>query len=60
MPSDPYQAEDDHRTLTRAEDIRTDPTRMKKVAAFHRTKMRQMTKIGSSLKRRAPSRSSGR
>ena len=49
-PNDDYQAEDDHRTLQRAEEVRSDPSRMKRVATFHTKRMAQMAKIGQALR----------
>lgn len=64
MPSkqqDDYQAEDDHRTLQRAEEVRSDSTRMKRVATHHRKKMGEMKRVGQELgladpNRKAPKR----
>lgn len=50
--SDPYQAEDDHRTLTRAAEIQSDKGRMKGVLKHHQSKKRAMTKLGTMLKGR--------
>lgn len=47
-----YQAEDDHRTLQRAEEVRADAGRMKRVAVHHRKKMGEMSRIGSILGKR--------
>lgn len=47
---DDYQAEDDHRTLQRADEVRNDPGRMKAVAAFHAKRLGQMFRIGQSLR----------
>lgn len=46
---DDYQAEDDHRTLQRSEEVRADPSRMKRVATFHRKKMGEMQRVGQRL-----------
>lgn len=46
---DKYQAEDDHRTLQRAEEVRADPKRLSGVKKHHRKTMRDMTKMGKSL-----------
>lgn len=44
-----YRAEDDHRTLQRAEEVRADPSRLKGVAMHHRKKMVEMRRVGSQL-----------
>lgn len=54
MPSpsksfDRYQAEDDHRTLQRAEEVKGDRKRMAGAKAHHKRTMRDMTKLGKSL-----------
>lgn len=60
-----YRAEDDHRTLTRAEEIRADKTRMAAVERHHNKTMRAMARVGKAIvpagsKRRTPSRGGGR
>lgn len=52
-----YQAEDDHRTLTRAEDIRADAARMKRVLTHHNKQTRSLKRIGKALAPRAARRS---
>lgn len=54
MPSSPssskdYQAEDDHRTLSRAEEIRADPTRLKGVKKHHKAMTKRFAVVGRSL-----------
>lgn len=44
-----WRAEDDHRTLQRAEEVRSDPGRMKGVMAHHRKKLGEMAKITETL-----------
>ncbi len=46
---DDYRAESDHSTLQRAEEVRQDPGRMKRVAAHHAKKMDQMQAVGQEL-----------
>lgn len=46
---DEWRAEDDHRTMQRAEEVRSDPSRMKKVATFHRKKLGEMKRVGQQL-----------
>lgn len=41
-----YQAEDDHRTLSRAAEIRTDAGRMKGVRAHHEKQRRALGSLG--------------
>lgn len=61
MPSTPsmsksdadYRAEDDHRTLMRAEEIRQDPTRVKGVARHHAKMTTDIARVGRSLGRKA-------
>jgi hypothetical protein len=47
---DPWQAEEDHRTLSRSAEIQADPQRMRGVRKHHATKKRAMSKLGSMLK----------
>lgn len=53
VPSAPseadYRAEDDHRTLARAEEVKADPSRMKGVAKHHRKEKRKLAGVGRSL-----------
>lgn len=49
MSKDPWQAEDDHRTLQRAEEIKGDRGRMAGVRRHHRKMTKAMNKIGKSL-----------
>lgn len=42
-----YQLEDDMRTLARANEIKNDKTRMRKVKAFARKRMKDMETIAS-------------
>lgn len=44
-----YQAEDDHRTLTRAAEVHGDPARMKGVAKHHTKQTRSLAKVGKML-----------
>ncbi len=46
---DDWRAEDDHRTLSRAEEVRSDPKRMAGVKAHHRKKLGEMANISESL-----------
>ena len=56
-----YMAEDDHRTLQRAEEIRADPKRFLGVRKHHRKMTRAMSRVGKSLTNKAqPFRASGR
>lgn len=43
---DKYQAEDDHRTLTRGEEIKGDRKRMAGVKKHHRAASKQLGKVG--------------
>lgn len=45
-----YQAEDDHRTLTRAQEICGDRSRMANVRRHHQKMTRALAKTGSMLK----------
>lgn len=47
-----YRAEDDHRTLRRAAEVRSDPLRMRDVQSFHRKTLREMGEVGRELKSR--------
>jgi hypothetical protein len=53
MPSkpgmDPWQAEDDHRTLSRAAEVQADPARMKGVAKHHKKMKKQLASVGRSI-----------
>jgi len=44
-----YQAEDDHRTLTRAEEVRADKTRMAGVLRHHRKQTSALRKTSKAL-----------
>ena len=46
---DPWQAEDDHRTLTRAAEVQSDPARMKGVAKHHRKMKKQLASVGRTI-----------
>ena len=48
--SDPYQAEDDHRTLSRAAEVRNDPKRMAGVAKHHAKVKKSLASVGRSLR----------
>jgi len=45
-----WQAEDDHRTLTRAQEIQADGKRMAGVRRHHRKAMRALTSAGRMMK----------
>lgn len=45
-----YQAEDDHRTLQRAGEIRSDPARMTQVQKHHEKAKRQLSGVGRMLR----------
>jgi hypothetical protein len=45
-----YQAEDDHRTLTRAQEIAEDGKRMSGVRRHHRKMTRSLAKVGTMMK----------
>jgi hypothetical protein len=45
-----FQAEDDHRTLTRALEIHGDQSRMRNVRRHHRRVTRALTSLGSTLR----------
>jgi hypothetical protein len=45
-----YQSEDDHRTLTRAQEISEDRKRMSGVRAHHRKMTKSLAKVGSLMK----------
>ena len=56
-----YRCEEDHRTLERAEEVRSDPSRMRGVSRHHRKKMAEMKRVGTMLanpKRKIPKRPS--
>ncbi len=44
-----YQCEDDHRTMTRAEEIRSDPKRMAGVRKHHRKTTRALKRVSRSI-----------
>jgi len=44
-----FMAEDDHRTMSRAEEIKGDTKRMKAVSKFHRKRQGEMSKLGKVL-----------
>jgi hypothetical protein len=46
---DPWQAEDDHRTLTRAAEVQNDPARMKGVVKHHRKMKKALATVGRSI-----------
>jgi hypothetical protein len=46
---DPWQAEDDHRTLSRAAEVQADPARMKGVAKHHKKMKKQLASVGRSI-----------
>lgn len=46
-----YQAEDDLRTLSRAEEIRADQKRMAACDRAHRKQTRSLSRVGRALKR---------
>lgn len=50
-----YQAEDDHRTLMRAEEVRRDPKRMRGAAKRHAKVTKELAGVGSTLHERAES-----
>jgi hypothetical protein len=53
-----YQAEEDHRTLTRAEEIRADKARMTRVAAHHAKTSRALKRMDRVVGgKRSPARS---
>jgi len=45
-----YQAEDDHRTLTRAQEIAEDKGRMAGVRKHHQKMTKSLSKVGSMMK----------
>ena len=45
-----YMAEDDHRTLTRAQEISEDKSRMAGVRKHHKKMTRSLTKVSSMMK----------
>jgi hypothetical protein len=47
-----YQAEDDHRTITRAQEICDDKKRMAGVRRHHQKMTRSLTKVGAALGRK--------
>lgn len=58
MPSkteDDYRAEDDHRTMMRASEIKRDPTRMKGVARHHSKMTKDLAEVGDDLEDRTMS-----
>lgn len=44
-----WQAEDDHRTMTRAAEIKQDPSRMAGVAKHHEKQKKSLASIGRSI-----------
>ncbi len=48
-----YQAEDDLRTMTRAEEVRADPHRMRRVHRAHKKQVRALKRVGSAIGRRS-------
>lgn len=50
-PNPEWQAEDDLRTLTRAEEVRSDPARLKRVRRVQEKQVRALRRVGSSLGR---------
>lgn len=55
-----YRAEDDHRTLRRAAEVRSDPSRMRDVQSFHRKTVREIGEVGRELRTRGAKRTSKR
>lgn len=55
-----YRAENDHRTLRRAAEVRSDPSRMRDVSSYHRKTVREIGEVGRELRTRAPKRASKR
>ena len=53
-----YQSEDDHRTLTRAEEIRMDAGRMKGVQRHQQKSLKALSRIGRTLGKRSMRRGS--
>lgn len=53
MPSkggpDPWQAEDDHRTLTRAAEVQADPARMKGVVKHHQKMKKALSNVNRTI-----------
>ena len=47
-----YRDEDDHRTITRAEEVRTDKSRMMGVRRYQRKSERALKRTGRALRRR--------
>jgi len=56
---DDYRAEEDLRTLTRAEEVRGDGTRMAACARMHRKQARTMTRTGRLFASRAGGKRAG-
>ena len=52
-PSEPdmddYRAESDHHTLTRAQEVQTDPKRMAGVRKYHAKQVKALTKVGRTI-----------
>ncbi len=44
-----WRAEDDHRTLTRAAEVRADPSRMAGVSKHHQKMQKNLASVGRSL-----------
>lgn len=55
-----YRAEDDHRTLRRAAEVRSDPNRMRDVSSYHRKTLREIGEVGRELRTRGAKRSTKR
>ena len=51
-----YRAENDHRTLRRAAEVRSDPSRMRDVSAYHRKTVREIGEVGRELRTRGAKR----
>lgn len=50
---DEYRSEEDHRTLTRAEEVRADKSRMAGVRRHHAKQTRALKRVGRAVGRRA-------
>jgi hypothetical protein len=46
---DPWQAEDDHRTLTRAAEVQADPARMKGVVKHHSKMKKALSNVNRTI-----------
>lgn len=60
MSDSKWQAEDDHRTLTRAAEVTNDPQRMKGVAEHHAKVKKDLAQVGRRIGRGKQSMSGGR